>query len=120
MGHARRRLDQIRRPAERLELAKAAIARRFTCVALVLEVRDRGKRVEHATEPGTQLASLVARGCRTASRPLRLEVECLQDRGVGGRGRQRITGIATALHQLIRKLGLEALERCGVTAERAG
>ena len=39
-----------------------------------------GQRVEHAAEPRTKFAGLIARRCRGASRPLRLEVECLQDR----------------------------------------
>jgi hypothetical protein len=45
---------------ERGELPQPAVASGFACVTLVLEVGDDGEGFEHATEPRTELASLIA------------------------------------------------------------
>src|SRR5579864_1281665 len=119
MGHARRGLDQLGGGAKRGELAHPAVARRRECITLVLEVGDRRQRVEHASQTGAQLTSLTTRRRRGASGSLCLEVELLKLAGMGGRLSERIGGIAAALHELVRKLGFEALEDRAVAADRA-
>ena len=118
MRHPRRGLDQVGGAVECLELAQAAVTCGFARIELILEVRDRRERVEHAPETGAQLAGLVARRCRRAPSAFGLEIECLQARRRRGFGRERLARVTAALHQLLGQRGLEALERGGVATER--
>ncbi len=117
MGDLRRRLDHVGGDTQCLELPKAALACRVAGRTLVLEIGDRGQRVEDPAETGAQLPRLVARrGCR-APGALGLEVELLHLGGIGRRGGERRRGVSVPLEQLLGDFGLQQLEHRGVAAE---